>query len=338
MNSRLKEEMSALHMSVSAGLCILVIFITVYVMQHRKRKRAAFKKNEKSEFARSGTKWSSRQHEYYVERFYETGLTGKHDFHGGYLNFGYWVDKNVNYIEASEALLSQVADPVHLGENSRLLDVANGTGAQDVFFFNKYHPQHIDMIDVTLTHHLICKKRMQKIGLQGRLTAHYGSAVDLPFQDNSFTHVFSVEGNVHFATRQMFLFEAHRVLEPNGWVSCADYAMPTTPRNFIDYALVWLCAKLWNVPKDNWCSCEELKKTMEDAGFVDVKVKDIGEFCIPGYYNESKRPESLAELKKARGWFATYVASRIIDELLFYVYKKNLLTEVIAHGRKPMQK
>ena len=74
---------------------------------------------------------------------------------------------------------------------------------------------------------------------------------------------------------------------------------------------------------------------MEKAGFVDVVVKDVGEFCIPGYYEESKRPDTLAELSKVRGWFATYVSGRIIDELLCYVYKHGILTEVIAYGRKP---
>ena len=312
---------------------VTAVFIA---MHYRQRKlRAEFKKRENSDFAGQGTKWSPRQHEYYVERFYETGLTGKHDFHGGYLNFGFWVDGNTDYIKASEALLSQVADPVRLGEESRLLDVANGMGSQDIFYYNKYKPKHIDMIEVTLSHHLICKKRVEEHGLQDRLTAHYGSACDLPFSDNSFTHVISIEGGGHFNTRHAFFKEAYRVLKPNGWVSLADYAMSKPPANFIQKVMARLCSKLWAVPMENWQSCEKYKKCMEDAGFVDVEVKDVGKFTIPGYYNESVRPETLAQLSKIRGWFITYVLSRILDELLLYVYKKNILTEVIAHGRKP---
>ena len=59
---------------------------------------------------------------------------------------GFGIDR---YIRVSEALLSQVANPVNLNENSRLLDVANGMGAQDIYYFNKYKPKHIDMIDDT---------------------------------------------------------------------------------------------------------------------------------------------------------------------------------------------
>lgn len=321
--------------NLGAFVFITVVSIIMYAMRHRKHKRAAFKRGQKSEFSVNGTQWSRSQHEYYVEKFYETGLTGKHDFHGGYLNFGYWVDGNKNYIKASEALLSQVADAVHLGKDSKMLDVANGTGAQDIFFYNKYKPQHIDMIDVTLSHHLICKKRVEEHGLQDQLTAHYGSAVDLPFADNAFTHVISIEGAVHYSTRDKFLREAYRVLEPNGWLSQADYAMPRPPLSFLEKTLAGLCAKLWNAPIENLCSCEGLIKRMNDAGFVDIVVKDVGEFCIPGYHYESTRSETLAELSKIRGWFATYVGSRIVDELVLYGYKKNMLTEVVVYGRKP---
>lgn len=327
--------MLSLLSTIVASLCGTAIFVTVFAAMQRKQKRDAFKKREKKDFAGEGTKWNNNQHEYYVERFYETGLTGSHEFHGGYLNFGYWADVNDTYIKASEALLSQVADAVHLNESSRLLDVANGMGAQDIFFFNKYKPNHIDMIDVTLSHHLMCKKRIEECGLEKRLTAHYGSATDLPFSNGSFTHVFSVEGGVHYRTRFEFLKEACRVLQPNGWLSLADFANPRLPANWIQRKLSGLCAYLWNMPIENICTCEGLKKCMEEAGFVDVVVKDVGEFCIPGYCDESARPDTLAELSKVRGWFATYVSGRIIDELIRYVYNNGMLTEVIAYGRKP---
>lgn len=319
----------------TAGAAVLLLIVGVYAVQHRRRKRAAFKKQEQSSFADPGTRWSRDQHEFYVERFYETGLTGKHDFHGGYLNFGYWVDGNTDYIKASHELLSQVADPVHLDSNSQLLDVANGMGAQDIFFYNKYRPRSIDMIDLTLSHHLICKKRIEENKLQDRLTAHYGSAVDLPFDENSFTHVFSVEGGAHFPTRDKFFGEALRVLKPNGWMSLADYAMPVFPRNFIERFFARMCTKLWNAPEENWYPVEEFKRRMEAAGFVDVQVHDVGQYTIPGYYIESMRPETLSQLSKIRGWFTTYVACRVLDELILYVYKKKILTYVIAYGRKP---
>ena len=327
--------MSAILYGASASFVAAVFSIVTYAIIRRWWKCATFKKKENKDYTGQGTQWSWKQHEYYVERFYETGLTGKHDFHGGYLNFGFWEDGNTDYIQASQALLTQVADPVSLCEDSRLLDVANGMGSQDIFYYNRYKPKHIDMIEATLTHHLICKKRVEEYGLQDNLTAHYGSATNLPFSDNTFTHVFSIEGGVHYKTRQKFVEEAYRVLKPNGWLSLADFAMPKLPGNFIENALGRLCSKLWNAPLENWCSPAVFKQRMEDAGFVDVEVKDVGSFCIPGYYYESMRPETLAALSKVRGWFVAHVACRVLDELILYVFKKKLLTYVIVHGRKP---
>jgi len=122
----------------SAVVAVIAAFIVRYAIQYRWRKREEFKKREKSNYARQGTRWNAGQSEYYVERFYETGLTGRHDFHGGYLNFGFWVDGNTDYVKASQALLSQVADPVRLGEDSRLLYETNGKGSQDSFYYNGY--------------------------------------------------------------------------------------------------------------------------------------------------------------------------------------------------------
>ena len=62
------------------------------------------------------------------------------------------------------------------------------------------------------------------------------------------------------------------MLEPNGWLSQADYAVPILPRNWIEEKLSDLCAYLWNVPEENYYSCERFKKCMEEAGFVDVVV------------------------------------------------------------------
>ena len=73
-------------------------FSSFLAARRRKQRRDVFKKEEMSDFAGEGTKWNSKQQEYYVEKFYETGLTGKHEFHGGYLNFGYWKDEIDNYI------------------------------------------------------------------------------------------------------------------------------------------------------------------------------------------------------------------------------------------------
>ena len=97
--------------------------------------------------------------------------------------------------------------------------------------------------------------------------------------------------------------------------------MPKPPGNFIKNALGRLYSELWNAPLENWCSPKTFKQRMEDAGFVDVEVRDVGSSCIPGYYHESMRPETLAELSKVRGWFTAHIACRVLDELVLFVLK-----------------
>ena len=94
----LRKKMFPLIYTVVLSLCGTAIFASFLAARRRKQRRDAFKKEEMSDFAGEGTKWNSKQQEYYVEKFYETGLTGKHEFHRGYHNFGYWKDEIDNYI------------------------------------------------------------------------------------------------------------------------------------------------------------------------------------------------------------------------------------------------
>lgn len=73
---------------------------------------------------------------------------------------------------------------------------------------------------------------------------------------------------------------------------------------------------------------------MEEVGFVDVVVKDVGKFCIFGYCNELMRFDIMVELSKVWGWFVMYVSGCIIDEFVWYVYNCGMLIEVIVYGWK----
>ena len=59
------------------------------------------------------------------------------EFHGGYLNFGWW-EKTDTYLEAAETLVQIMAKTLGLNNQSKLLDVACGMGAQDVYIHRHF--------------------------------------------------------------------------------------------------------------------------------------------------------------------------------------------------------
>ena len=77
--------------------------------------------------------WPRASQERAVERFYQPGVERYADYHGGMLNFGLWTDGVRDYRTASRKLIRRAATSIGLKAESRLLDVACGMGAQDVY-------------------------------------------------------------------------------------------------------------------------------------------------------------------------------------------------------------
>ncbi len=278
--------------------------------------------------------WSKATHEHKVENFYGWGAEHYGNFHNGYLNFGLWDAGIENFVTAAENLVHRMGTLLGLDEQSRLLDVACGMGTQDVYLHRKFAPRSIDALDVTWTHIEHATARAREAGCADRVQFHHGTATKLPFSDNHFTHALSIEGTVHFDTRRQFLHEAFRVLEPGGVIGITDYSLKRTPRNAPEKFIIELVRRLWRVPKENVITSTEYVKHMEQAGFIEVDLKEIGALTIPGYYREQRRPETIAELAKIRGFVAGRLGG-IIDIVLYRAFTMGLLEYVMVRAEKP---
>ncbi len=277
--------------------------------------------------------WEKETHESKVEAFYGWGVDGYGDFHNGYLNFGLWENGLKTYLEAAENMVHRVASIAGVNKDSLLLDVGFGMGTQDVYIVEKFNPKKIDALDVTWKHVEIARKRVERANYADRVQFHHGTATKMPFANESFTNVMSIEAPEHFDTRQMFLEEAYRVLKPGGILGVADYTLKRPPRNLLEKVVIESCRSLWKVPKDNAYSAEEYRRRLEKVGYKNIDIQEVGALTIPGYYYEQKRPEVKEALTKIRG----FVAGRLgffIDIVLFQAYQHGLLEYVLVHAEK----
>ena len=275
--------------------------------------------------------WSASAHERKVENLYSGGIENYADWHNGYLNFGLWEDGITDYVKAAENLVHRMGTTLGLNETSKLLDVAPGMGTQDIYLSQNFSPLSIDGLDVTWGHIEHGRRRALEAQVEDRVKFHHGTAIELPFADQTFTHVLSIEGPEHFDTREKFLHEARRVLQPSGVIAMADFIVKNPPRNVFEKLVAEAARKLWQVPRANVYRTEVYRQKMEEAGFKEIEIQETGASVIPGYYFEQMRPETITAISKIRG-FALARLGLLLDVAVYRGFTMGLLEYVIVRG------
>lgn len=277
--------------------------------------------------------WGASAHERKVEKLYAGGVENYVDWHNGYLNFGLWDEGITDYVKAAENLVHRMGQLLGLNETSKLLDVAPGMGTQDIYLFENFRPLSIDGLDVTWGHIEHGRRRAAEAHAADRVRFHHGTATKIPFADETFTHILSIEGPEHFDTREMFLHEARRVLQPGGIIAMADFIVKRQPRNLVEKFVAEAARKLWQVPRANVYTAEVYEQKMRSAGFDKVEIKEMGALVIPGYYLEQMRPEAIRAISKIRG-YALARLSLLLDIAVYRGFTMGLLEYVLVKGEK----
>ena len=275
--------------------------------------------------------WSASAHERKVENLYSGGVENFADWHNGYLNFGLWESGITDYIKAAENLVHRMGTMLGLTETSKLLDVAPGMGTQDIYLLKNFAPLSIDGLDVTWKHIEHGRRRSREAQAEDRVRFHHGTAIELPFPDGSFTHVLSIEGPEHFDTREKFLHEARRVLQPGGVIAMADFIVKRAPRNLVEKLVAEAARKLWQVPRANVYPAAVYRQKMQEAGFEKVEIQEMGASVIPGYYFEQMRPETIRAISTIRG-FALARLGLLLDIAVYRGFTMGLLEYVLVRG------
>ncbi|MEW6736927.1 MAG: methyltransferase domain-containing protein [Acidobacteriota bacterium] len=277
--------------------------------------------------------WSNTSHERRVESFYAWGAERYFNFHDGYLNFGLWEDGMKDYVQAAENMVHRIATLVGVNKDSYVCDVACGMGTQDIYVMRNFSPKQIDAVDVTWPHIVHGRRRATQAGYNDRINFHHGTAANLPFPAETFTNVMSIEGPVHFDTREQFMREAYRVLKPGGTFALADYTMKRPPRNIFESFVIHSAARLWKVPQENRDTAERYCEKLKRSGFTDIELQEVGAQTIPGYYFEQRRPETIREISKIRGFVAGRLGI-IIDVAVYQAFRFGLLEYILVRAKK----
>lgn len=119
----------------------------------------------------------------------------------------------------------------------RLLDVATGTGDVAILASKMLRPDHITGVDISEGMLEFGRRKIDKLGLQQKITLAKGDSEKLDFADASFDAITVAFGVRNFENLEQGLREMRRVLRPGGKVVVLEFSKPKQPLFKIFYNL-----------------------------------------------------------------------------------------------------
>lgn len=163
-----------------------------------------------------------------IREFYDASsglweqIWGEHMHHGYYGRGGnYKLDRRQAQINLIEELLIW-ADVQLDNPPKNIIDVGCGIGGSTLYLARKLGSKATG-ITLSPVQTSRAKERASAKDLQDRVQFEVANALDMPFEDNTFDLVWSLESGEHMPDKTKFLQECYRVLQPGGKLILATW-------------------------------------------------------------------------------------------------------------------
>jgi len=247
----------------------------------------------------------------------------------GWLNLGLWEGDGGDPEEAPVAvrrLVERMAADLPVGGD--VLDVANGLAAQDPVIADVADPRSLTAVNITWSQLEAGRRRLRDAGAR----AVCADACRLPFTDDSFDSVISVEAAFHFSSRERFFREAFRVLRPGGVLTMSDVPTIRRPHGLREAIAAVAMLRVWGIKSGAAASPGEIAATAATAGFVDVESELVGARVIaPALRFVRDRLDTRGE----REGRSLALAARTMLDQADVLWERGLLDYLLLRARKP---
>ncbi len=124
-------------------------------------------------------------------------------------------------------------------------------------------------------------------GLEDRIAIHRGSALDLPFADDSFDAAWMQNVGMNIADKRRLYSEIRRVLRPGGRFAFQELAAGNAPASY--FPLPWATD-----PADSFLtSAQEMQSVLGETGFVLEAFEDTSEAHLASAASAAPSPLTL---------------------------------------------
>ena len=247
-----------------------------------------------------------------IREFYDASsglwesIWGEHMHHGYYgKNGNYRLDRRQAQIDLIEELLLW-AGYDEQNKPQQVVDVGCGIGGSTLYLAQKFGSKATG-ITLSPVQALRAKERATEAGLSNWVGFEVANALEMPFDDNTFDLVWSLESGEHMPDKTKFLAECYRVLKPGGKLILATWCHRETSSlaGDLTQSEVAHLKEIYRV----YClpyviSLSEYREIATECGFQNLKSADWS-IAVEPFWNvvidSAIAPQAIAGLFKA-GW------------------------------------
>lgn len=167
-----------------------------------------------------------------IQQFYDASsglweqIWGEHMHHGYYGSRG---KEKKGRRQAQIDLIEELLNWTGVQQVEQILDVGCGIGGSSVYLGQKFGAR-VNGITLSPVQASRATERAQEAGLGTQVQFQVADALDLPFEDETFDFVWSLESGEHMPDKEKFLQECYRVLKPGGTFLMVTWChRPITP-------------------------------------------------------------------------------------------------------------
>jgi len=161
-----------------------------------------------------------------IQQFYDASSALWEQVWGEHMHHGYYGVDGQQKKERRQAQIDLIEELLQWAEvqhAERILDVGCGIGGSSLYLAQKFQATATG-ITLSPVQAARAKERAQEAGIESsRATFLVADALNMPFADNSFDLVWSLESGEHMPNKKQFLQECYRVLQPGGTLIMATW-------------------------------------------------------------------------------------------------------------------
>ncbi len=250
------------------------------------------------------------RYEQSVEEMYDADDLGSCClFAGNFINFGWWNSYSPDLVislderlESEKNLYRLVLNHLNIKSVDHILDVGCGKGCGCILALEEFGPQKIQGLDISQAQIKRAKNIYQNFisNNSNKIAFMQGAAEKMPYENEIFDKLLSVEAAQHFTNLQLFVSEAYRVLKPKGKLAVASFF------GTLDHSSSLLADLIQTIHDgiDHANSIIMFKEILEKEGFKNIEIINLGQNVWPGY----DKWVSQGDLSESwtRNWYVGY--------------------------------